>query len=84
MVLDKNVTKWEKVPHVPPIYDNNRYATDFKERCQLSNSYFSEQGTILNNISTLPNTSSKHTNNILDTNIFSKENIYIDKLMVAT
>ena len=39
-------------------------------------SYFSEQCTLLKNISTLPNTCSKHTNNILDTIIFSKEDIY--------
>ena len=31
---------------------------------------------LLKNISTLPNTCSKHTNNILDTIIFSKEDIY--------
>ena len=35
-------------------------------------SYFSEQCTLLKNISTLPNTCSKHTNNILDTIIFFK------------
>ena len=39
--------------------------TDFKEKCIL-----------LKIISTLPNTCSKHTNNILDTIIFSKEGIY--------
>ena len=49
--------------------------SDFKEKCQLFNSYFSEQCTLLKNISTLPNTCSKHTNNILDTIIFSKEEI---------
>ena len=49
---------------------------DFKEKCQLFNSYFSKQCTLLKNISTLPNTCSKHTNNILDTIIFSKEDIY--------
>ena len=61
---------------VPPIYDNNRYVTDFKEKCQLFNSCFSEQCTILKNISTLRNTCSKHINNILDTIIFSIEDIY--------
>ena len=38
---------------IPPIYDNNRYVTDFKEKCQILNSYFSEQYTLLKNISTL-------------------------------
>ena len=36
------------------IYDNNRYVTDFKDKCHLFNSYFSEQCTILKNMNTLP------------------------------
>ena len=76
-VLNKNFAKWEKVPCSPPILDNNRYVTDFKKKCQIFNCYFSEQCTLLKNISTLPNTCSKHTNNILDIVIFSKEDIYI-------
>ena len=72
----KTLLNGKKVLWVPPIYDNNRYVTDFKEKCQLFNSYFSEQCTLLKNISTLPNTCSKHTNNISDTITFSKEDIY--------
>ena len=45
-------------------------------KCHFFNPYFLEQCTLLKNISTLPNTCSKHTNNILDTIIFSKEDIY--------
>ena len=74
--LIKTLLNVKKVPCIPPIYDNNRYVTDFKEKCQLFNSYFSEQCTLLKNISTLPNTYLKHTNNILDTIVFSKEDIY--------
>ena len=69
--LIKTLLNGKKVPCVPPTLDNNRYVTDFKEKCQLLNSYFSEQCTLLKNISTLPNTCFKHTNNILDTIIFS-------------
>ena len=74
--LIKTLLNGKKVPCIPPVYDNNRYVTDFKEKCQLFNSYFSEQCTLFKNISTLPNTYSKHTNNILDTIVFSKEDIY--------
>ena len=74
--LIKTLQNGKKVPYIPPIYDNNRYVTDFKEKCQLFNSYFSEQCTLLKNISTLPNTCSKHTNNILDTIVFSKDDIH--------
>ena len=63
--LIKTGKNGKKVPCVPPIYNN------------IFNSYFSEQYTLLQNISTLPNICSKHTNNILDTIIFSKEDIYI-------
>ena len=73
--LRKTLLNGKKVPCVPPIYDNNN-VTDFKEKCQLFNSYFSEQCTLLKNFSTLANTCSKHTNNILDTIIFPKEDIY--------
>ena len=72
----KTLLNGKKVPCVPPIYDNNRYFTDVKDKCQLCYSYFSEQCTLLKYISTLSNTCSKHTNNILDTIIFSKADIY--------
>ena len=58
--LIKTLLNGKKVPCVPPIYDNNRYITDFKKKCQLFNSYFLKQCTLLKNISTLPNTRSKH------------------------
>ena len=72
--LIKTLVNGKKVLCIPPIYDNND--NNFKEKCQLFNSYFSEQWTLLKNISTLPNTCSKHTNNILDTILFSKDDIY--------
>ena len=59
----KPLLNGNKVPCVPPIYDNNRYVTDFKEKCQLFNSYFSEQCTLLKNI-------------VLCTIHFLKEDIY--------
>ena len=74
--LIKILLNGKKVPCVPLIYNINRYVTDFEEKCQLFNFYFLEQCTLLKNISTLPNICSKHTNNILDTIVFSKEDIY--------
>ena len=71
----KTLLKGKKVPCFPTVYDNNRYVTDFKEKCQFFNSFFSEQCTLLKNNRTLPDTCSKHTNNILDAIIFSKEDI---------
>ena len=76
--LIKTLLNGKKVPCVPPIYDHNRYVTDFKGKCQFFNSYFSEQCVLLKNISTFPNTCSKHTNNILDTIIFFKRRYISD------
>ena len=57
--LIQNLLNGKKVPCFPPISDTNRYVTDCKEKCQLFNSYFSEQCIILKDISTLPNHSHK-------------------------
>ena len=51
--LIKTLLNGKKVLCVPPIYDNNKYVTDFKEKCQLFNSYYSEQCTLLKHISVL-------------------------------
>ena len=75
--LIKTLLNGKKVPCVSSIYDNNIYVTDFKEKCQLFNSYFSKQCNLLKNNGTLLNTCSKYTKNILDTIVFSKEDIYI-------
>ena len=52
--LIKTLLNGKKVPCVNPIYDNNRYVTDFKEKCQLFNSCFSEQCTLLKNLVLYP------------------------------
>ena len=72
----KTLLNGKKVPCIPRIYVNNRHVTDLNEKCQLFNSYFSEQWTLLTNISTLPNTCFKHINSILDTIVFLREDTY--------
>ena len=68
--LIKTLPNEKKIPCVPPVYDNNRYVTFFKEKCQFFISYFSQQCALLKNISTLLSTCSKYTNNILDAIVF--------------
>ena len=58
--------------------------TDLKEKYQLLSFYFSEQSTLLKNISTLPNKYSKHTNNVLDTIFFKRRHTYIRQLKILT
>ena len=50
--------------------------TGFKEKCQLFNSYISEQCILLKNSSTLDSACSKNTNNVLDIIVFSNEDIH--------
>ena len=59
--LIKALLNGKRVP-CSSICDNNRYVTNFKEKFSIS-------------IRTLPYTCSKHTNNILDALVFSKEDM---------
>ena len=73
--LIKNFNKWEKkylaFLQFMIIIDMSQI---LKRNANFS--IFTFQNNALKNISTLPNTCSKHTNNILDPIIFSKEDIY--------
>ena len=39
----------KKIPCIPPIYHNNNYITDFKEKAEIFNNFFVKQCTIVNN-----------------------------------
>ena len=60
---------------IPPIYDNNKYITDFKEKAQIINDFFAKQCTLVENTSKLPTDSFKRTNNLLSTITFTKDDI---------
>ena len=65
----------KKIPCIPPIYHNNNYITDFKEKAEIFNNFFAKQCTIVNNTSQLPTDSLKRTNNCLYTISFTKDDI---------
>ena len=65
----------KEIPCIPPIYHNNNYITDFKEKDEIFNNFFAKQGTTVNNISKLPTDSLKITNNCLSTIPFTKDDI---------
>ena len=50
---------------MPPIYHDNNYITDFKEKAQIFNNFFAKQCTLVENSSKLPIDSSKRANNLL-------------------
>ena len=68
----------KKIPCIPPIYHNNNYITDFKEKAQIFNDFFAKQCTLVENSSKLPTNSFKRTNNLLSTISFTKD----DKIMI--
>ena len=47
----------KKIPIIPHLLCNNEYITDFKSKADIFNNYFSNQCSLLNNTSTLPNQS---------------------------
>ena len=45
----KTVLNNKKIPCIPPIYHNNNYITDFKEKAQIFNNFFAKQCTLVEN-----------------------------------
>ena len=58
----------KKIPCIPPIYHNNNYITDFKEKAQIFNDFFE-------NTSKRSTDSIKRANNVLSTISFTKDDI---------
>ena len=44
----------KKIPLIPPLYYNNRFITDLKEKAEIFNSFFSKQYSLISNNSSLP------------------------------
>ena len=44
----------KKIPCIPPIFDENRFVTNFKEKAKLFNSFFAKQCSIIDNGSEIP------------------------------
>ena len=47
-------TFFKKRPCIPPIYHNNNYITNFKEKAQIFNNFFAKQRTLIDHTSKLP------------------------------
>ena len=52
--LWKTTLNEKKVPCIPPIYHNNKYVTDFKEKSEIFNSFLANQCSLIPNNSMLP------------------------------
>ena len=74
-----SVLKWflsnKKIPLRTPLFLENRFIIDFKEKAKLFNSLFSKQCSLINNNSKLPTSPSYLTDKRLSTSKFSAENL---------
>ena len=50
----KSLLTGEKVPYIPPIFHDNKFITDFREKAELFNSFFANQCSLSTNNSVLP------------------------------
>ena len=71
----KTILNNKKIPCIPPIYHNNNYITDFKEKAQIFNNFFAKQCTLVENTRKLPTDSLKRTKIFLSTISFTKDDI---------
>ena len=63
------------MPLIPFLFHENCFLTDFKEKAELFNSFFTKQCSLIRNDSELPTSLTFNTNNRLSTVSFSHENI---------
>ena len=71
----KKVNK-KKVPCIPPIFHNNKYVTDFKEKSEIFNSFFANQCSLIPNNSILPSELEFLTEHTLTSCDFSEYDIF--------
>ena len=65
----------KKLSCIPPLFHENKFITNFKEKAKHFNSFFANQHTLLNNSSVLFNNPAKLSNNSLDSVNLSTDNI---------
>ena len=79
--LSKIFLNNKKIPLIPPLFHENRFITDFKEKAELFNSFFSNQCSLLKNCSKLPTNPRYVTDKRLRTINFTADNI--EKIIVS-
>ena len=73
--LLKTLLNDQKLPCIPPIFHNNEYIIDFKEKSEIFNTFFAEQCSLIPNKSVLPSRLTLLTENSLSKCNFSKKDI---------
>ena len=75
MVNTQNFRQWQKIPIIPPLLVNDKFITNFLEKANLFNEFFSKQCQPLQNNSTLPKSNTYHTENRLNDITFDNEKL---------
>ena len=65
----------KNIPIIPPLFHENKFATDFKEKAVLFNTFFAKQCSSIDNSSNLPNQLIYSTEKRLSTMRFSENYI---------
>ena len=65
----------KKIPCIPPLFHENKFITDFKEKAELFNHFFVNQCSLLSNNSALPTNLPQLTSKYLDSIHFSSSDI---------
>ena len=73
--ISQNFRKWQKNPIIPPLLVNDKLVTNFLEKANLFNEFFSKQCQPLQNNSTLPKSNTYHTENRLNDITFDNEKL---------
>ena len=71
----KSFLNGKKIPCIPPIFHNDNFITDIREKSELFNTFFAQQCSLIENSSTLPTCIFPKTNKSLSTIYFSEEDI---------
>ena len=65
----------KKIPCIPPIFHENRFVTNFKEKAELFNSFFAKQCSIIDNGSEIPSFLHPKTDKLLSNITFTEKDI---------
>ena len=74
MIL-KTFVNSKKIPKIPPLFVNDNFITNFLEKANLFNEFFSKQCQPLQNNSILPKSNTYHTENRLNDITFDNEKL---------
>ena len=75
LVLTKKNVKWQKISVIAPLFHNNNFISNFKEKSELFNEHFSDQCSLIQNKSTTPSAFTLLTHNLSSSFQFAAEDI---------